>query len=486
VFVGAWRAGLRSFVLGEDGGLRDVVHVDDAEARKLAVAGNRLYVTCGKGGVRCYDVSGPGALTEVGRFEGIEAYAIAVSGTTAYVGMGHKGLRMLDVSDPARMVSLGNVFAPEGPTDRINTCWFLRSDGKRLYISPGPAPVSLRIFDISAPRTPRETYRLPENWGWGRRLSVADGCVYFPGLDGLRVLRVTDAGAAVDVGGWGDGAIAGVAVRDGVAAVSLGVAGLRILDVSDPGSIVEMGGFEQPRTPFAAALIGERLVLADWGQGLSVLDVTEPGLPKVVGTDDRFGDVLGLGVSRDRVYAARGPEGVSILSLGEEGTFAELGRFGVKVPVRAVAADGDWVFVAEAGGGIGIWDARDAGNPVRRGGCATPREVLSLCVVGPFLVTGEMMEVSGGLRVYRIGADGRLDETDYLEMGNDVWALDGAAGRVCAALADKGVLNLTLDDAGALRPLDRLAPAGSVCWGALRLDGPLAVVLGRDGLSVLR
>jgi hypothetical protein len=120
--------------------LRDVVHVDDAEARKLAVAGNRLYVTCGKGGVRCYDVSGPGALTEVGRFEGIEAYAIAVSGTTAYVGMGHKGLRMLDVSDPARMVSLGNVFAPEGPTDRINTCWFLRSDGKRLYISPGPAP----------------------------------------------------------------------------------------------------------------------------------------------------------------------------------------------------------------------------------------------------------------------------------------------------------------------------------------------------------
>lgn len=484
VYVAAWRDGFAVYDVSDPSRPRLLDHDRETEARGFEVVDNLVYLTAAKGGLRVIDVSEPEHIREVGRFRGAEAYDVAIADHVAYLALGHGGLKTVHVADPTSPRQIAHVFRPSDYADRVNTAWGLTRHQDRLYVSPGPGEVCLRIYDISTPTDPKELGRLARPWGWGRKTAAGGSLLYFAGLDGLHVLDVSDPSQPRVIADTDISAV-GVAANGNRLYATGGASGITVLDVSDPQQPKPMGSYEYPRLPFGIAVDGDRAYVADWDTGLHVFDVSDAGLPKAMGTYRKERWALGVSARGSYAYVAAGKTGLVVLDVSDPAHIREVGSLETATGVRDVALHGHHAFIAEADTGIRVLDISDPTKPRPLASFDTPRQALGVATADGRLYIAEAQMLKGGVRICEIADTGRLSEIGYWECDTDVWGVFASDNRVYAAMAADGLHLLDVATPAGPSDLGRINLSAAAVWGAARARDFLYAACGKDGLSVV-
>lgn len=483
LFVSAWRDGFAVYDISDPASPHLVAHDQSTEGRHFTLVDNTVYLPAAGDGLRIIDISAPSTPTELGRVTGIEAYDVEVLGQWAYVATGTQGMKIINIADPSAPAAVRDLFAPSDHADRVNTSWDVTRDGASLYVSPGPSPVPLRIFDLADPGNPAEVSTIGDvKWGWGRKVAVRDGLLAFAGLDGMHLIDVGDPAQPREIASTTDRIVA--VAFGGSHVYATGGGGLTAYNLADPAGPQAVGRYEAPKLPTSIAVAGTRAYVADWNAGLRVFDVTDPNLPKPLGLYG--GEEWALGVAADEHYvyvAARG-EGMVVLDAADPANLVPVGSFPSETGVRDVAVAGHFAYLAEAGVGVRVVDVADPAQPRLVGVAELDQEVLGLDAADGRLYIALAQLVTGGLRVCDIGDDGRLRHIGRYGCDSDVWDVEVSGNRAWLATAADGLQVLDVSDPRDPIYIGRVDVAGSV-WGVAGDGHPFYLPLGRDGLGVV-
>lgn len=482
LLIAAWRDGLHRCAVSADGRLSEPSRIVEGEARAFRRDGRRLLLCQGSSGLWLGELGPDGSAPRLGAFTRRHAYAVAQQAATAYVASGHQGLAVVDLTDPAQPRELRLLCARTSDTDRVNTAWNLALSGQRLYVCPGPAPASLRVFDIAAPKDPKELGRLENDWGWGRPLAFHAGHLWFSGLTGLRIL--TEADTPAEVGHWGKGSVGPLTGAGTTGFLSRGTLGLTLLDLTNPAAPSDIGNYAEAQTPFCVAAVDAlRVLVADWGCGLRLLSAATSGLLSEAAVLPDLPRILGLDAQGDLAIAALGNDGVAVLGLRGLTQPTILARLATGRPVRDVALGEGVAFLAEAGGRLRVLGLADPARPEPLVVVETGAEVLALAATAGTLYAAAMQRVNGGIQSYR-WQDGGLTALGHAAFAGEVWGMDIAGNTLTAAAGADGLWQFDLSDVAAPRLTARLQ-VESPAWDTACLGAQLCVARGADGLLVL-
>ena len=214
----------------------------------LSPAGDRAFVTDGRGELQILDVSQPHAMVSIGRYETDgRAMGVEVVGTRAYVTTargisgGSGSLEILDVSDPSQPKRLG-AHNTQGRSHRLVVNETL------AYVGEGLGSSGMEIFDISQPQDPIRLGSFDQGsqeiGGVGTvvDLDVRGHMAYLASTSGLHIVDVTNPARPIRIGGH-DSSVLSVQVAGSLAFVA-GNEGLQILDVGTPSDPKLIGSFD--------------------------------------------------------------------------------------------------------------------------------------------------------------------------------------------------------------------------------------------------
>ncbi|MFO0636535.1 MAG: hypothetical protein U0168_27205 [Nannocystaceae bacterium] len=237
----------------------------------VAVAGGHAYLARAYGGVVVVDVADPSNPAEVGAALDAVSIGVDVDGNTAYFagGSGYDA-GVVDVSNPAMPQLLGTV---------VFTQQVLRVtiEGSHLFV-----PVEgdgVRVVDVGNPAAPMEV-GFVESEGYPRDVDIVGNDAFVSvAYVGLTVLDVTEpddplprAELAIDDGA---GALAGLAVSGGLAALAQGGAGVRFVDVDDPGAPLDLGALPLGGEAHDVEIAGDHAFVAAGEAGLVVVSLPQ-------------------------------------------------------------------------------------------------------------------------------------------------------------------------------------------------------------------
>lgn len=313
----------------------------------------------GSAKVRTYLVAGLSLLLYLFLVRGSgQVNDLQIVGDYAYLAVGRHGFRVVDVSDVQNPV-LVSAFDTLGTANGV----FVRED--LAYLADGDE--GLRVFDLENPARPREVggFITPGDAQdvvvAGRYAYVADGGA------GLTILELEgDRRSARQLPGAESyrprGGVSKVFVQGNFAYLANGN-NLRVVNISRPRQPEEVASYDAGAAVRDLTVQGERAYLAVDRLGMLVVDV--PALRSEEGPSDipvypTTGSAQGVAVSGVYAYVAAGG-GVSIFDLSDLAAStqagAELGRFTDVSDARAIAVDGEHVFVADDFDGLRIFDA---------------------------------------------------------------------------------------------------------------------------------
>lgn len=388
-------AGNYAYVTDSVGGVR-IINVSDPvhptqvgsfstwRACSIAVAGNYVYVADRWAGLRVVNVSDPTNPTPVG-FLQMPAEKLVVEGNYVYVTDGAQSLYVINVSDPANPDRV-SVYDALGPVHKVavarNYVYAARHTGG-LYIinSSGPdhlAPVGsfdiyatdmvvagfyayvvngqgLHIISISDPTHPVQvgSYNAPKNVR--RSITVEGNYAYIAEeWNGLRIVDISDPANPTPVGFWPIPAqVTDVAVAGNYAYITSGCC-LRIINVADPTHPTEVGFHNTGGSGIAVA--GNYAYVAGLWSGLRIIKVSDPAHPVEVSRVNvsmfRADDVE---ISGTYVYVADGGlYGLRIINVADPYRPMEVGFYRLFDLPFQVAVDGNYVYLANRGGGLVI------------------------------------------------------------------------------------------------------------------------------------
>jgi len=345
-------------------------HYDSIElATGIALSGDVAFIACRTAGVELVDISNPRRPVHLSTVRTGEAQSVVARNGVLYAGVwGSRELVICDVSDPYRPTVISKTPLDgygDGVAVRGNYCFVATGHHARGWrrdegdASPQyGAGHGLEIFDVSDPARPQFVSRIKT-----RRF-------YRIGMDMWDVMLVGDYAFLGDT-------YNGVFVID-------------ISDIKEPRFVGHRQLAPVPRTidgldtgeslpaPVGGiALAKDRLFVAGAWTDLHVLDATgtarapmrEPDQGAVIPasrpqrTDPRFrvyrpdGQVYGVAFLGDTALVAAGAAGLHAVSLRPE--VRRLSVFPTDGFARDVAVHGDQVYVAEATGGLSIWQCDD-------------------------------------------------------------------------------------------------------------------------------
>ncbi|MHC5114407.1 MAG: hypothetical protein ACYTGP_08280 [Planctomycetota bacterium] len=168
-----------------------LTHIDkltepDVYYERMALVGDRLYVTAHAHGIRIFDLTDPAAPVLVGAlYEGFDdAMAIAVRGDRAYVADGAGGLKIVDIADEQNPVIIGG----ETTTSAAATAEDVLLIGSDVYVACGGAGVAVYPGGGLASRVIHDTPMFAKQLARvGPYIAVADG-------KGVEILGVEPGG----------------------------------------------------------------------------------------------------------------------------------------------------------------------------------------------------------------------------------------------------------------------------------------------------
>lgn len=216
----------------------------------------------------------------------VDAYDAARVGDTVAFLQQNYGLAIADAAT-LEVVGRHEFDLPASPQDRVFND--MHMDGNTAYLAAWG--FGLILADVSDPRAPAEIGRLQAPFA--HTVAVADGRAYLArNTNGpeLGIVDVSDLANPAILSGYALGfSPAQLAVRDGLLYMTgysnggLESVGLRIVDVSDASSAVEIGFYDEDCAASFEVKLVEDLAYVACSNGLHIVDVSDPAAPVRVG-----------------------------------------------------------------------------------------------------------------------------------------------------------------------------------------------------------
>ncbi|WDE13108.1 Ig-like domain-containing protein [Thalassomonas haliotis] len=205
---------------------------------------------------------------------------------------------------------------------------------------------------------------------------LTDGKI-FAGQSGQTQLTVTNGGKAfvVDVTvteftpvaqkavalpGYGNN----VDIQGDLAYVASGGSGLQVLDVSNRENPQIIGALDTQGTSIDVKVSGNFAYLADGAFGLQVVDISTPDTPLLRSTLDTAGIAQDLAIQDDFVFIADGSAGIEIVNVGDPDKIFSVAYTDQLSDVKGIAVAGDKL-AAVGGSSLALFDISDVTNPLR-------------------------------------------------------------------------------------------------------------------------
>ena len=443
----------------------------DGTATALALVGNTIYVADGANGLVVLDGSSAANITELGQFATTgNAEALASKGDVVYVTDDEDGVHVVDVSQGSNPNQSGLIeYSPQAPRR-------LLVEGSRLYAAH---TYRVDIYDVSTADAPVEAGSVtppstPHDLGVvEQRLFVASGPA------GIVVYDVADLENTELLGDYPFYTEVHRLATDGQHAFGalLNTDGIELVDVSTPSLPAPRGAYAPPEGSGTDVAVERGRAYYHGGEATWAVDVSEPSQPELITSNDAAGG-LDLLLHEQRVYAAS-YFGFAIYDIRFPEKLTTLGTWRSEDHgVRALASNGDHVFVAHGSHGMGMVDVSDPNEPVLVGHHPSTNLASGVATEGTqaYLTHGyggalEILDVSDPESIDSVGSQGS-GSYEVVHQGDHAYVA-GSQG---------------------FSAVDVSAPSAPSATGgyhvgsfleALSVHGPLALVGSGDGRGVL-
>lgn len=290
-----------------------------AEASRIKLAGDRLYVTDTQQGLEILTVAPDGALTSQSRyFDGYIPGPFDVVGSNVFLWTASTNLEVLDVSNITQPVLVTNLsrMLTSTPTTLTGNDVAIR-DGF-AYVSAGN--LGLAVLDVANPAKPALV----------RKSSVAGLNLYSMNVLGTNIFASELRGlASIGINPDRSASVLefpAASANSGFSQRRMRVVGttayfcdrengLKIYDVSDPTKMTLVSTSDTPGSAFGVAVSGSFAFVTYQRNGILVLNISNPSNPTLVATLPLSNSPFDIEVRDNRLFVAHGAEGISVWDL---------------------------------------------------------------------------------------------------------------------------------------------------------------------------
>ena len=234
-----------------------------------------------------------------------------------------------------------------------------------------------------------------------------------------------------------------VTVDGTTAYVADGVDGIRVLDVSDPADISTLGLFDTTDAQ-SVAVVGTTVYVADGADGLRVLDVSDPASITQLGFFDTS-DAKSVMVDGTTAYLADGAGGVRVLDVTVPAAITEAGFF-VTTDAQSIIVDGTTAYVADGVDGVRVLDVSNPANISELGSFDTT-DAQSVAVIGTTVYVADgadglrILDVSAPAAISQVGVFDMTDAKSVVLNGTTAYVADGTDGLMVLDVSVPGNVN---------------------------------------------
>ncbi len=325
---------------------------EDNSILSTCVFENYLYCACGAEGLKIIDVTSKSNPIVSGVYE-TAGYSrdVIVNGDIAYVANRKGGLRILDISTPEDPVEIEK-------KDYINV-EKIEVSGSSLYVHD--QRTGLYILDISLPAKPEQIgfYSIEE---YTRDFYISGDYAYIAQPDFCRIIDISNPAMPKEVGiifeedSW----FSGIHVKNEFAyatyynpfdSENVKDKGVKVFDISVPSNPVEVGNYlsiEELRS----IIIKDNYAYVCGENNTFILDISDPINPVEIGSiEGRTKDVF---ISGDFLYLAQYGNGVKVFDISDSSAPVEFGSYNTSGSSFGIHVSDNKIYVADYEAGLYI------------------------------------------------------------------------------------------------------------------------------------
>ncbi len=272
--------------------------------------------------------------------------------------------------------------------------WAIAAQGNYAYVGIGPRLV---VFDISDPVNPRPVGQGPILPHLVYKVAVAGDYAYVTDENDLYIIDVRDPAHPVTVGKVvTPGYARAVAVKGAHVYIGDGY-DVRVFNASDPTNPVEVGMLTP--TPAdatrAIAIVGEYAYAVGWVGGLHVIHIADPAHPVQVGNYDTPGFAVAVAAAGDYVYIA--DTDLLVVNVSDPAHPTPVGSYTIPgSTARSVAVSGNYAYVggySPMGCSLTVVNISNPANPTETGYVDVPGSPVGVVVSGSHVFVADDSEL---------------------------------------------------------------------------------------------
>jgi hypothetical protein len=353
-FVGA-QTGFFTFDIRDARNPVQLRFVSAPPVRDWLVRDGQLYALSGPE-LRAYDVTEPGNPRQHHRVPlRKEMQGLTVEGAFAYMG-GFEQLEIISLKRAANPQSITN-FTGTGESQSD-----VKISGHYAYVTEEAK--ALHIIDLTA-----ESPKLSGTFTNQNSVATAvmGDFAYIADLQrGITVVDLRDPGNPVPAGFYASGRSQDVVVRGTHLYVANFIDGLLILDISSPADPTFVSQLATARSAVGVVVRDEIAYVSGGSAGLHLVNIGNKANPQLLSTIP--GGVVCAEVNGTIVYASLTPNTIAVLDCTYPASPKKIDTLTTRGWAVKMMIDENYLYCAELGGGVEVFDVKNASSPRRVGG----------------------------------------------------------------------------------------------------------------------
>ncbi|MHA2248779.1 MAG: LVIVD repeat-containing protein [Candidatus Kariarchaeaceae archaeon] len=282
-----------------------LIELNDFGGAKIARIVNDIAYVVADGGLVIYDVSDPSNTQLLGQYlsKGYLGHSLMVTFPYAITASHDYGMVIINTSDPTNPVFIGNF---GGSADGL----YVVDDIVYLTDSVN----GLTIYNISNPTGPIQlgNYR---SAGY-HQVYVDHECAFVSKSEqGFMILNISDPSDITEIAEFNDGNFVYSTIAKANHVYTGGIDGIKIIDITEINNPVKIGEYFDEGFAGYIQLIDDILYVADGEDGIELIDVSNPKNPREIGQFNDEGAVLGIQVVGSYVFAGDQNDGLEIIHM---------------------------------------------------------------------------------------------------------------------------------------------------------------------------
>lgn len=269
--------------------------------------------------------------------------------------------------------------------------------------------------------------------------------------DGEEGIKILDAGLTDTplVGTYDTPGFAfDLAIRGDTVYVADGSCGLLLLDVTYPEAVSPLGHYQTFGLAKSVEVHGDFAFIIDYAYGFQIVDVSDPAVPSYAGHSAALGDIWTMRMGKDGyLYIADVGNGLRIWDVDDPGQLIEIGRFDTPGYALDVEIKDGVAYVADGWNGFLSLDVRAPDNPTQIGHIPMDGYAFAIDIVDGFAC---LSEGHAGLRIVPLDEFQASQAVGEFDPGYPIYDTAAFGKFVMAAAGEAGTI--ILDVFEAMRP----------------------------------